>query len=131
MAGKTDKDAKPVAAPEEKRAPRAVAKYVRVSPQKARLVIDLIRGKAIAEALSILNLSDKAAAKTITKVIKSAAANAENTHKLDLDNLYIKEVYVDNGPIMKRMRARAMGRSSVIKKRTSHITVVLDERAAS
>lgn len=107
---------------------RAVAKYIRMSPQKARLVVGLIRGKGVDEALSILTLTKKASAKVIKKVLKSALANAENTKKVDVDNLYIKRVFVDKGPVMKRMRARAQGRANIIKKMSSHITIVLDER---
>ncbi len=107
---------------------RAVARYVRVSPQKARLVVDLIRGKHVDEALTILAFSRKAVSRTISKVLKSALANAENTMELDVDRLYVKKAYVDQGPTMKRMRPRAMGRANVIKKRSSHITVVLEEK---
>ena len=106
---------------------RAVAKYIRVSPQKARLVVDLIRGKKVAEALSILRFSKKAAARTVSKVLKSALANAENTMNLDLDRLYVKRAFVDQGPMLKRMHARAMGRGVIVRRRFSHITIVLDE----
>ena len=107
---------------------RALARYVRVSPQKARLVIDLIRGKSVEEALTLLEFNRKAASRAITKVLKSAVANAENTKKLDVDRLYIKRAYVDQGPSMKRLRPRAMGRANVIRRRTSHITIVVAER---
>lgn len=107
---------------------KAISKYVRVSPQKARLVVDLIRGKRIDEAMTILTLNTKAVSRTITKVLKSAVANAENTKKLDVDRLFVKTAFVDQGPPLKRMRARAMGRANVIRKRTSHITIVLDEQ---
>lgn len=107
---------------------RAVAKYIRMSPQKARLVVSLIRGKGVDEALSMLTLTKKASAKVVTKVLKSALANAENTKKIDVDNLYVKRAFVDKGPVMKRMRARAQGRANIIKKMSSHITIVLDER---
>lgn len=107
---------------------RAVAKYIRVSPQKARLVIDLIRGKNVSDALGVLNLNTKAISKDISKVLKSALSNAENTKKLDVDRLYVKRAYVDQGPSSKRMQARAMGRGYTIIKRASHITIVLDER---
>lgn len=107
---------------------KAISKYVRVSPQKARLVVDLIRGKRIDEAMTILTLNTKAISRTITKVLKSAVANAENTKKLDVDRLFVKTAFVDQGPPLKRMRARAMGRANVIRKRTSHITIVLDEQ---
>jgi len=107
---------------------RAVAKYIRVSPQKARLVIDLIRGKNVSDALGVLNLNTKAISRDISKVLKSALSNAENTKKLDVDRLYVKRAYVDQGPSSKRMQARAMGRGYTIIKRASHITIVLDER---
>ncbi|MBI5287153.1 MAG: 50S ribosomal protein L22 [Deltaproteobacteria bacterium] len=107
---------------------RAIARYVRVSPRKARLVGDLIRGKGVEEAMGILSLTRKAVAGTVTKVLKSAIANAENTKKMDVDNLYVKRVYVDQGPTMKRIHARAMGKANVIRKRMSHITVILDEK---
>ncbi|HLE09329.1 MAG TPA: 50S ribosomal protein L22 [Thermodesulfobacteriota bacterium] len=107
---------------------RAVAKYIRVSPQKARLVIDLIRGKNVSDALGVLNLNTKAISRDISKVLKSALSNAENTKKMDVDRLYVKRAYVDQGPSSKRMQARAMGRGYTIIKRASHITIVLDER---
>jgi large subunit ribosomal protein L22 len=106
---------------------KAILKHVGVSPQKARLVIDLIRGKRVDTALGVLSLSPKAISRDISKLVKSAVANAENNEKLDIDSLYIKKAFVDAGPITKRMRPRAMGRGNVIKKRSSHITVVLDE----
>jgi large subunit ribosomal protein L22 len=106
----------------------AIAKYVKVSPQKARLVIDLIRGKHIEQALSILALNTKAISRDITKLVKSAVANAENTKNLNVDSLYVKSAFVDAGPSMKRTHSRAMGRGNMIKKRSSHITVVLAER---
>ena len=107
---------------------KAIAKYVRVSPQKARLVVDLIRGKSVEEALGVLDLSKKAVSQTITKVVKSAVANAENTKELDVDSLVVRKAFVDQGPATKRMRARAMGRGNVIRKRSSHITIVLAEQ---
>ena len=107
---------------------RAVSKYIRISPQKARLVADLIRGKGVDEALSILKFTPKKAARLIDKTLRSAIANAEQTKVIDVDSLYVKKIYVDQGPTMKRWMAKAMGRASRILKRTSHITVVLDER---
>ncbi len=106
---------------------QATAKYIRVSPQKARLVVDLIRGKKVEQALAQLNNSNKAVSRTVAKVLKSALANAENTFNLDVDSLYVKKAFVDPGPTLKRMRARAMGRGVTIRKRSSHITIVLDE----
>ncbi|MFQ5586540.1 MAG: 50S ribosomal protein L22 [Thermodesulfobacteriota bacterium] len=107
---------------------RAVAKYVRMSPQKARLAVDLVRGKGADEALSLLKLTEKVSARAVSKVLQSALANAENTKNLDVDNLYVKRAFVDQGPTMKRMRPRAQGRANIIRKRSSHITIVLDER---
>jgi len=107
---------------------RAISKYVKGSAQKARLVIDQIRGKGVEEALSILSLSPKSVSAKITKTVKSALANAENNMNLDVDRLYVKRAFVDSGPSMKRTRAKAMGRGSIIRKRSSHITIILDER---
>lgn len=106
---------------------RAQAKYIRISPQKARLVADQIRGKKVQEALDILAFTPKKGARLLKKVLDSALANAEYTQRVDLDTLYIKRVYVDPGPMLKRWRPRAMGRATRIFKRTSHLTVVLDE----
>ncbi|HOK05963.1 MAG TPA: 50S ribosomal protein L22 [Syntrophales bacterium] len=106
---------------------RAVAKYIRVSPQKARLVVDLIRGKKIEEATRILTFTRKYSAALVGKVLKSALANARQNPNIDEKILYVKEIYVDQGPSLKRWRARAQGRAAAIKKRMSHITVVLDE----
>ena len=107
---------------------KALARYIRLSPQKARLVVDLIRGKGAEDALNVLSMSQKRAAFTVAKVLRSAIANAEDKGDSDVDKLYVKTVFVDQGPTMKRMRARAMGRSNMIRKRTSHITIVVDER---
>ena len=106
---------------------RAQARFLRVSPRKARLVVDLIRGKMAEEALTTLALSRKAVSKKVTAVVKSAVANASQNAKVDVDNLRIKAAYVDPGPTLKRWRPRAMGRSARIMKRTSHITVVVEE----
>ncbi|MCK4739608.1 MAG: 50S ribosomal protein L22 [Deltaproteobacteria bacterium] len=107
---------------------KAVLKYASVSPQKARLVVDLIRGKMVDEALATLDLNTKAVSKVISTIVQSAVANAENTKELDIDKLYVKRVFVDAGPTQKRMRPRAMGRGNQILKRSSHITVVLEEQ---
>lgn len=107
---------------------RAVARYVRISPRKARQVVNLIRGKSLDEALAILRFTPKRASSIVEKVVRSAAANAENNHQLDVDALYVKTTYVDEGPTMKRIRPRARGRADRIRKRTSHITVILEER---
>ncbi len=106
---------------------KAVAKYVRMSPQKARLVLDMVRGKKVEEALSILALSQKKPAKLVAKAVRSAVANASQLSKVDVDSLFIKRITVDEGPMLKRWRPRAMGRATRIRKRTSHITVILDE----
>lgn len=106
---------------------RAVAKYVRISPRKARLIMDEIRGKKVEEALRLLSFSPNKGAFLIRKVINSAVANAEASSEIDVDNLFIKRLYADEGPSLKRFRARAMGRATRIRKRTSHLTVVLDE----
>jgi len=106
---------------------KAVAKYVRIAPRKVRLVIDLVRGKKVDEALGILQFTPKRASKVVIKLIKSAIANAEQNPGVDIDNLYIKRIYADEGPTLKRIRPRAFGRAYLIRKRTSHITVILDE----
>ncbi|HHV72339.1 MAG TPA: 50S ribosomal protein L22 [Clostridia bacterium] len=107
---------------------KAVARYIRISPRKARIVLDLIRGKDVREALAILKYTPKAAAPIIEKVVKSAIANAEHNYDLDGDNLYIAQAYANEGPTLKRFRPRAQGRAARINKRTSHITVVLKEK---
>jgi large subunit ribosomal protein L22 len=109
----------------------ATAKYVRVSPRKAGDVAQLIRGKKVSEAKAILMLSPRAAAKLVGKVLDSAVANAENNNDLDADDLYVVRAYVDGGPTLKRFKPRAMGRASRINKRTSHITVSVDEKKES
>ncbi|KNZ42801.1 50S ribosomal protein L22 [Acetobacterium bakii] len=107
---------------------RATAKYVRVSSRKAKLVADLIRGKSMGEALSILALTPNKAAKIIDKVVKSALANAENNHDMNPENLYVDQIFANQGPTLKRFRAGAQGRATVIRKRSSHITAVLKEK---
>ncbi len=107
---------------------RATAKYVRVSSRKAKLVADNIRGKRIGEALSILALTPNKAAKVIEKVVLSALANAENNHNMNPDQLYIDQIYANQGPTLKRYKAGPQGRAFPIKKRTSHITAVLKEQ---
>ncbi len=107
----------------------ATARYIRMSPRKARLVIDTIQGKSVTEALATLDYTQKAAARTIRKVLKSAMANAENNHKVDqVEEMKVTQAYVDGGPMLKRFRPRAMGRASRILKRTSHITIVLSDQ---
>lgn len=104
---------------------KAVAKYIRVSPQKARSVANEVRGKDLREALGILKFANRKAADIIIKVVESAAANAENNNNMNKEDLYIKSILIDEGPTMKRFRARAQGRADQIRKRTSHVTVVV------
>ena len=105
----------------------AKLRYLRITPRKVRLVADLIRGKRIEEAQSILNFTIKKAAPPLLKLLRSATANAKNNFQLDESNLYITKILVDEGPKYKRWRARARGRAEEIQKKTSHVTVVLDE----
>ena len=107
---------------------KATAKTIRVSPRKSRLVIDLVRGKSVAEAIAILKFTPNKAAGIIEKVLMSAVANAENNFDLDVENLVVSEAFVNEGPTMKRFRPRAKGSASPINKRTSHITVVVTEK---
>jgi len=106
----------------------AVAKFVRVSPRKVRLVMNQIRGKKVDEALNLLSFAPQRGANILKKLINSAVANAQQNSNIDIDNLYIDKIYADEGPVLKRFRPRAMGRATRILKRTSHLTVVLDER---
>jgi large subunit ribosomal protein L22 len=107
---------------------KATARFVRVSARKARLVVDLVRGKSVAEAEAILKFTPRAAAEIVGKVVHSAAANAEKNLKIKPETLYVSEAYVNEGPTLKRIRPRAMGRASRINKRTSHITIVVKQR---
>lgn len=112
---------------------KAKARFVRVTPQKARRVVDLIRGKQAAEAVAVLKFAPQAAAEPVLKTVRSAVANAvegakRNSERLDEADLYISEVFVDEGPTLKRFRPRAQGRAGRINKRTSHITVVVSQR---
>ena len=100
----------------------------RISPQKARLIADVIRGENAETAINALRFMPKKAARLIRKLLESAVANASQNEAIDVDTLFIKTIYVDGGPTMKRIRPRAMGRASRILKRTSHITIVLDEQ---
>jgi ribosomal protein L22 len=126
-------------APAQKKAPapraadgtvvvRAQAKYVRHAPRKARLVVDHIRGKSIDEARAILQHTPRAAAVDVLKLLESAVANAENNHELVADELFVRKVYVDEGPTLKRYRPRALGRATRIRKRTSHMTIQLSPK---
>ncbi len=107
---------------------KAIAKGVRIAPRKARLVIDLIRGKNVEEADIILSNINKEAARIIKKVLTSATANAENNLNLDKTNLYVKEAYVNEGQTLKRIKFGSRGRIDPIKKRTSHITIVVSDK---
>ncbi len=106
---------------------KAVAKYIRISPQKARLVADVVRGQDVETAITTLRFMPKKAARILRKVLESAVANAEQMETIDVDTLYVKEIQINGGPMLKRFRPRAMGRATRILKRTSHITVVVDE----
>jgi large subunit ribosomal protein L22 len=107
---------------------RAISRYVRISPCKVKIVVDLIRNKPVGVAMGILNNTPKAASEVLIKLLKSAVANAENNHNMNVDNLYISEVYACPGPILKRIMPRAQGRAFRINKRTSHITLVVKEK---
>jgi len=107
---------------------KAVARNIRIASRKVRLVVDLIRGKQVGEALAILKHTPKAASPVVEKLLKSAIANAEHNYELDPNSLVVSKIFVDQGATLKRFRPRAMGRASRIHKRTSHITVVLNEK---
>jgi large subunit ribosomal protein L22 len=107
---------------------RAISRYVRVAPRKARLVADLVRGKGVGDAVSLLERLPKKTARLLVKTLKSVVANAEHTQRVDVDRLYIKRITVDGGPTAKRFMPRAHGRATKIRKRTAHLTVVVDER---
>ncbi len=107
--------------------PHATARYIRISTRKCKIVVDMIRGKSVKEAIGILTYASKAACEPVLKLLNSAIANAENNLELNRDDLYVAEVYANQGPTLKRFRARARGSASPIMKRTSHITIVLDQ----
>ena len=107
---------------------QASAKIVRIAPRKVRLVVDTIRGKSVAEAISTLRFANRGAAEAVEKVLQSAIANAEHNFDLDAADLVVSEAYVNEGPTLKRFRPRAQGAASGINKRTSHITVVVSEK---
>jgi large subunit ribosomal protein L22 len=107
---------------------KAHAKFVRIAPRKAQLVVDLIRGKSVGDAIAILRHTPKAASPIVEKVLNSAIANAEHNYQLDVNKLVITQAFANAGPIMKRIRPRAMGRAFRINKRTSHITIVVSEK---
>jgi len=110
---------------------KAKARYARIAPRKARLVIDMVRGKNVDKALGILDLTPKKAARIVAKTLRSAIANAEDTQNVDVDRLYVKTAFVDEGPTWSRWRPRAQGRAFTIEKKSSHITLVLDERGGA
>ena len=107
---------------------KAKLSYLRISPRKVQIVLDLIRGKDVATAAAILMQTPKAASEPVLKLLKSAAANAENNNQMDPEKLYVSACYANPGPILKRIRPRAQGRAFRINKRTSHITIVVSER---
>ena len=127
MATRTKEKAAARKANADKR-PQAHARFVRISPRKVKIVIDLIRGKNVDEALAILQYTPKAASPVVSKVLESAIANAVNNQELNRQNLYVAEVYANPGPILKRMMPRAQGRAYRINKRTSHVTLAVAER---
>lgn len=106
----------------------ASARFIRIAPRKVQLVVDLIRGKEVGEAIAILRHTPKAASPVVEKILNAAIANAEHNHSLNPEELVISQAYVNQGPTMKRFRPRAMGRASRINKRTSHITLVVSEK---
>ncbi|CZQ93334.1 ribosomal protein l22 signature [Trichococcus palustris] len=114
--------------PEQITAAKATAKTVRIAARKVRLVVDLIRGKSIGEAISILKFTPRGASPVVEKVLMSAIANAEHNYDLDIEKLVVSEAYVNEGATMKRFRPRAKGSASPILKRTSHITIVVSEK---
>lgn len=107
---------------------RAKLSHARISARKVKIVIDLIRGKNVNEALAILKFTPKAASPMVEKLLRSAIANAENNHNMDISKLYVAEIYANQGATMKRIRAATQGRANRIRKRTSHVQVVLKER---
>lgn len=110
--------------------PKATAKFVRISPFKVRVVLDIIKGKPVNEAIAILENTPKAASEVLYKLVNSAAANAENNQNLSRNDLFVAECYANEGPTLKRIMPRAQGRAFRINKRTSHITVILDSKQA-
>jgi large subunit ribosomal protein L22 len=107
---------------------KAVAKYMRVSPRKLKPIADLVRGKDVKSAQAILQFTPNKGARVFLKVLNSAVANAENNLNLDIDNLYVSEIYANQGPTMKRWKAGSMGRANPILRRTSHVGVVVAEK---
>jgi large subunit ribosomal protein L22 len=108
---------------------KAIARHVRISPRKVRPIVSMIAGKSVDDALAVLQFTPNRAARAVAKVLKSAAANAEHNLELAHDTLHVSRAFVDSGPSTRRLQARARGRADVIKKRSSHITVIVAERA--
>ena len=107
---------------------KATAKYIRIAPRKVRIVMNLVRGKSVADALAILKFTPKIGADAVEKVLRSAVANAENNFDMDVDRLFISSAFVDQGPTLKRIHPRSRGQAFKILKRTSHVTIVVDEK---
>lgn len=115
---------------EQRKHKRSVLKYLRVSPRKVRAVVDTIRGRPVEEAIAMLDYTQRAAAAPLAKMLRAAVANAANSDNLDVDALVVKEIHVDQGPTLKRYMPRAMGRATLIQKKTSHVTCWLDEKSS-
>ncbi len=107
---------------------KSIARHVRIAPRKVRLVVDLIRGKKVGEAIAILRNTPRGASPIVEKVLKSAVANAEHNHNMDVERLVVSKVFVDQGPTLKRFHPRSQGRAFSILKHTSHVTVVVSEK---
>ena len=107
---------------------KAVAKYIRIAPRKVRIVVDLIRGKSVGEAIAILKFTPKVGSEVVEKVLKSAIANAEHNYDMNVDKLFVSEAFVDQGPTLKRIHPRSRGQAFKILKRSSHVTVAVKER---
>ena len=107
---------------------KAIAKFVRIAPRKIRIVVDLIRGKSVGEAIAILKFTPKVGSEVVEKVLKSAIANAEHNNDMNVDNLFVSEAFVDQGPTLKRIHPRSRGQAFKILKRSSHVTVAVKER---
>ena len=107
---------------------KATAKYIRIAPRKVRIVMNLVRGKSVADALAILKFTPKVGAAAVEKVLRSAVANAENNFDMDVDRLFISSAFVDQGPTLKRIHPRSRGQAFKILKHTSHITVAVNEK---
>ena len=107
---------------------KAIAKYIRVSPRKIRLLMQEVKGKKVEEALNILTFAPQRGGPILRKLVNSAVANASQNPDIDVDSLFIKHIFADEGPTLKRFRPRAMGRATRIRRRTSHLTIILDEK---